>query len=61
MSKTIIAVRNFGLGDRKSLETAVNNHFLTHIRYFYQNFTYPVVLVEVENNADVSKKFLKTT
>ena len=32
MSKTIIAVRQFGLGGRESLETAVNNqYFLSNI------------------------------
>ena len=30
MSKTIIAVRHFGLGGRESLETAVNTAFFSY-------------------------------
>ena len=37
----------------------LNNHFLTHTRYFYQNFIYTVVKAVVENNADISKNIFE--
>ena len=42
-------------------KVAFINHFLKYIRYFYQNFAYPVVLAEVENNSDVSGNSFENT
>ena len=39
-----------------------NNHVLIYktSEILYENFTYPIVLAEVENNANISKSFFES-